>query len=1167
MRGGLNWRSEDTPGYIRSILGRFARSKPQKEGRAMSNSGAVCVPPAAIDELQAHVVLEAMTLPERIDLFRAHPQACAVDHAVSAPRLKAWRHVLGLTDDERIQQRLRTLGIEECDLDSLLGELNPDAIEHVERPSWWDICEQVLATASTPDTEDLPVHDYLTGEGPPAEPEEGEAEPTPEEAVPFEHALAPWVEVGTQLLVETLPGIASTLGPMVWRREQRGLLENLCLLARSTILDRFYLVKLDTYDANDMALGLFTREPPRTAYIATVQAMLSDGWADVMRSQPALARLLATRVECWVRTLAEFTRHLKEDRADLEAMFNDGAPLGALVKGGRGISDSHNGGRAVIVCQFECGARIVYKPRSMAIDVAWSNILGVFNANIALDLQLRPLRVLDRGVHGWMEFAARTPCESEEEVRTFYRRMGSLLAVVHTLQGNDFHLENVVASGPDPVAIDLETISVPEPLVDTGSLEQDPAVELATRSVLRTLLLPSVMSQGGRGGVRSLGAVGIEVDAGKGKRVHRKVDHANTDFQRWATIPGDDPGLGLDEQSKVERSDGVQVKPDEYRSEVEIGYAEAYQSIVNHRDLWLSTDGPLAYLEDAWVRVLNRSTNIYYRILLETCMPAVLGSGVDRWIHGDRFMVNTEAITDIDAEVRRTGEALVAVEQDALLRGDIAYFIARGGGRQYFSPDAVSGEPVVVGGAILKQSAIQNAHAQVAKMDDRDLKLQRVLMNSSYLAAQISAEKVFHGNAGAAPQAEAEPRPIPTHAELEAWVLRALEQLDDLTIRHDGHANWMDATPDPHTETIRPSPLGPGIYGGRGGMAMMFERAYRHFGDQRWLKLAQSCVHREFQQVARAQQNGRYAGLDFEGPSGMGARPGLVASFWAIGRHEGKGDYRACARRLLTDMTDRVIDRDTSFDVIGGSAGYLLLAMHLEQQEPVAGLEPLLGRLGDHLLKHVSDIDGVGWPMRVGERPLNGFGHGRAGTGLALLQLGARLNRADLREVGLAALRDEHEMRLDGATGGWPDLRSVDVGAAIPTGPHMNAWCAGGEGIALSRASALEWADEAYLQDDLDHAAAGMQSGPTASRTHLCCGMAGRAEAWRTLSRLGGRMEFLGTASEVLAQSLDVHEPDPTEAETGTMGLALWQGTSGRIWAALSELMGDDGSELMLLRV
>ena len=123
MRGGLNWRSEDTPGYIRSILGRFARAKPQKEGRAMSNSGAVCVPPAAIDELQAHVVLEAMTLPERIDLFRAHPQACVVDHAVSAPRLKAWRHVLGLTDDERIQQRLRTLGIEECDLDSLLGEL------------------------------------------------------------------------------------------------------------------------------------------------------------------------------------------------------------------------------------------------------------------------------------------------------------------------------------------------------------------------------------------------------------------------------------------------------------------------------------------------------------------------------------------------------------------------------------------------------------------------------------------------------------------------------------------------------------------------------------------------------------------------------------------------------------------------------------------------------------------------------------------------------------------------------------------------------------------------------------------------------------------------------------------------------------------------------------
>merc|ERR1711969_314168 len=103
-------------------------------------------------------------------------------------------------------------------------------------------------------------------------------------------------------------------------------------------------------------------------------------------------------------------------------------------------------------------------------------------------------------------------------------------------------------------------------------------------------------------------------------------------------------------------------------------------------------------------------------------------------------------------------------------------------------------------------------------------------------------------------------------------------------------------------------------------MALLFERAYRCLGNTRWLDLARESVGAEFQLANRAQANGGIAGLDLEGPSGMGSRPGLLAACWAIGRHEGQGAYRELAATLLTNLSDRIIKRDTAYDVISGSA-------------------------------------------------------------------------------------------------------------------------------------------------------------------------------------------------------------------------------------------------------
>ena len=94
-------------------------------------------------------------------------------------------------------------------------------------------------------------------------------------------------------------------------------------------------------------------------------------------------------------------------------------------------------------------------------STTWRLLLRL-NEPLEEALRLRVPRTIDRGTWCWAEFISARPCTDSKELGLYYRRMGTLLAILHTLQGNDFHLENVIAHGPHPVPIDLETVCVPD---------------------------------------------------------------------------------------------------------------------------------------------------------------------------------------------------------------------------------------------------------------------------------------------------------------------------------------------------------------------------------------------------------------------------------------------------------------------------------------------------------------------------------------------------------------------------------------------------------------------------------------------------------------------------------------------------------------------------------
>ena len=1096
-------------------------------------------------DLRAHVLAESLDLPERLALWRTNPERFVPDETLQRNRMERWCSVLGFEEFDEMSQRLESVGVDDSNIAAVLGRLLPDPAD--DSPDWWTVCQQVI---DHPMPEQEVDAEYMSRKG--------------ELAIPFEHVFQPWIDVATGILESTDPRLFGELHPDVLRAEQRGLLDNLATCARSLLLMDFERQKIQHYDTNDLFLGLIADRAPDMIYRRFTRTIIEDSWCHYLGTYPALARLLATRVLFWVKTFHEFLHRLDADRELLQETYSPDSPLGALIKGGRGISDSHNGGRAVVLCGFENGCTIVYKPRSMSIDLAWQRTCEWLNDRGDIVDPLEPILVLDRGNYGWMKHIEQRPCRDEAEVDLYFKRMGELLCLVHLFHGNDFHLENVVASGPNPVAIDLETITVPDieiSSINEGMLDS-PAGNIASRSVLRTLLLPLAMSRGQ--GVQNLGAIGIMVDNKRGGASQRVLTGVNTDFLAWKLVSAKEAEESHNQPESANRSavslaSGEEVVPQDHLDDLCEGYRNAYQALMGIRDEFLGADGPLVNFNRTMTRFLNRATMVYYRLLIETTSSENITSGLDRWFAIDRMSIGFNATDDRGLSIM---SYFCDQEHQALLRGDIPFFCAMADSFDVNTLDPRDCSIFSACPKVFEKSAVDSVKDQFEAMSMADCEMQEGFIHSSYLTTISSMRGFIHGADDEAGYADPPARAL-GEDEMETFSRTIMEHLlDDALVGSDGQMDWLDVSVDPIRDSSTVVPMDAGVYSGRGGMSLGFELAFRRFGDQRYLDAASRCLLLE-SSALKANPEAMLIS-----PSGLMATSGFIRAGWQVGGHEGHGFLRDQVRNLIGQIGPRVIQRDKDFDLIGGSAGMiLLLALILENDGP-SSCRAIIEQLGDNLLKNVTQQHG-GPSWKVGASPiaLCGIGHGSAGIALGLIKAWQITGREDFRSCALAAIACEHRLRND-EKGNWPDLRIANSLDEIDksTSSH-GAWCFGYPGIAAGRAAFLNIQDDPIARSDLEFSLESFQRFPferPMTRPHLCCGTFGIAEIRRTIGSLAGIQSELDAASELMDEFVQIQ--NDRGLASGCMGQGLFQGLMGLAWAAIMvEGKVPDAEDLLVL--
>jgi type 2 lantibiotic biosynthesis protein LanM len=838
------------------------------------------------------------------------------------------------------------------------------------------------------------------------------------------------------------------------------------------ILDRTLVLELNVARVQGRLAG----ETPEDRFRSFVALLAQrDTLQALVHEYPVLARALVETLDAWVEVSLEFLARLAADRARLVETFFRGEDPGpiAAIEGDAG--DPHRGGRTVLIVRFASGGRVVYKPRPLAVDAHFQELLGCLEER-GMDEPLRRLAILDRGDYGWMEFVEARGCAGDEEVRRYHRRLGGLLAILHATEATDVHFENLIACGDQPVPIDLETLFHPRPPhPDPRRADERIASHALSRSVLRVGLLP--FRAGETDDFEGIDLSGVASVAGQPSPDRAlQWERSGTDEMHAVRLRPEMPG-GRNRPTLA----GREIEAADYTEEMVHGFARSYRLLLQHRDDLLRAGGPLDRFAADEVRVVLRPTRTYGLLLSESFHPDFLRDALDRDRFFDRLWVGVEENPAL--------ERVVAAEHASLRAGDIPCFAARVGETDLL----MHGDGPSGGGRLERffaESALAAARARLASFSEDDLARQTMLLRLSlgtrllnrddddpppYAPVAIDAAALQAPDAGAS-----------LHARLLRQAAAIGDWFETMAIRDAHDVTWAGL--DFRNRRWSLTTMSEDLYVGAPGIALFLAHLGARTDRPAAIDLARGAMRTLLRRLDHTGDAMRNIGA-FQGWGGIIY---ALAHLGVLCRDEEFLDEA----EVIAGRITAVLDRDEDLDVVGGAAGAIAALLALERARAASGIRGTAGgprgrpldaarRCGEFLLgRALVSEEGLGWRTRVGgDDPQIGFSHGGAGIGWALAALGARTGEPRFRDAARRTFRFESRLF-------WPELRRwlgdgagdrqspgrshTGIGPAVQAPIERSvaiAWCYGAPGIGLSRLRADELAEDESLREEVAMAA------------------------------------------------------------------------------------------------
>ena len=791
------------------------------------------------------------------------------------------------------------------------------------------------------------------------------------------------------------------------------------------------------------------REEVAASLLADLKA---TGGAVLFESAPLLPSLVVREESRFINAVREMGVHLAADAPRIAREFFATDSLGGVLGVKIGDGDVHCGGRTVCMLMTSCG-RVLYKPHDCRLGAAYDRLVREHFS----DVLVVPGVVLGDG-YGWCAFVEEQPVESEEQVDTFFRRMGGALALSHALGSTDLHFENWVACGDMPALVDVETVITPRPRTFGLAMNEerrDPEgfTSDINQSVLQLAMLPCLRND-----------------------------------MQLSPLMSDSP------KAKCPPCmDGVRQTVIGHEDAFLEGFSQGYDRCLALRG---ELQGWLDGLAGMPVRFLVRNTD-YYAILWRRLMkPAALHSDQDRAAVTARLAEYFKR--NHAPELAGIGEA----EAASLLEGDIPYFCVPADGRDLCSDRHGS----VVAPEYFETSGVQAARKRLGSLGAADKQFELGILRQAFNQALVKADRESQVQAWkdrmplirAASPAEALEGATATLHALDDWMLTG----------PSGCHGWVGRV----GENDAVSALRPFLAMGMMGLGVFFSAfAASSAGEPDRVRAGELCdvvlayMGRFTDALAPEKLSTSVAS------SMLGITDGFGGLLLGLARMQAaSGDARCTEMARRTAYLAGTIDlaEATRTDVYSGLAGLIvgLSACARQGMLDAGAAAPTIAGAAEALVALRSTADPTApdgsepallWDTIGKGRPIGGFAHGQIGVACALLDAAAlvpsHVRRADWVAAACDALAFERRSFSE-KLGTWPDFRV----SAKPT-VAMHGLCSGAPGAGLAYLRCRDVAARAglsaevcaELDEGVRRAASACVREPLLMRDHVCCGNAG----------------------------------------------------------------------------
>ena len=793
---------------------------------------------------------------------------------------------------------------------------------------------------------------------------------------------------------------------------------------------------------------------------------------EIFQRYPVMGRIVSERIEGWVASLSECLQRLSNDRALIAQHM--GITEDEVVESvTTDLSDRHNGGKTVVSFCFSGGKSIIYKPRDLSLDLQFLRMCDWMNQRFGA-LELKAPRVLNRGEYGWVEFISHELCQSDDQLRLFYRRSGMLLGLLDLLNANDCHLENIVAQGAYPVLIDPETlfhssVRLGRTHKNQGESQHDFASVLVN-SVARLGYLPSWHRGPGTEILRDLSALGA---------TQISISPQQTQIDTAVC----EPTAIVKLQPKSSPISEGEFLPDFAPTEVVSGYEECRKVLRASQAELLGDSSPLNGFRGLKSRVVIRPTEEYGLVFERSLDIASLKSALQRSLAFELLARKVVA-----ENIEDHWFMIFLSERRALERGDIPHFLMSIDSTSLTLPEGLEVPNVVA------RSAWECVRERVlALADERSCDLNQRIISQSLMMRTIATISIDDHDSGLIDQS--------AHVAMQD-VLKIADTLSASALTlSDESKGWLfpalvhSSVEGKYCHTI----TRPDLYEGAAGIGLFFAALY---------SITKNDQHRDMALggygTLRSYARHLLDSNEFV-PSGLGCGRGAILYALSSGARLLNDDSLLKLAHELFDLWWRKRSPvvDSIFDIVGGSAGDLLALLRLYRD---GGYQDVLYQacaLGDYLLfSGMETSEGqLAW-QGASTRPLAGFAHGASGIGYALSEL-FRISRDSRYQVGANQAFAYEQSVYSPKHAGWPDLRDQKPGDTRSLFP--SSWCHGGAGIGLARLGTLESLDRVENINEIEIAVNQARMHAANGPDQICCGALSRVElliaAGRKLSR------------------------------------------------------------------